>query len=128
MDFDWEFNAPHWCDFSKEINDNNADFWFETPGSVSPMTKKKGIRTPIRQRNPIMNTPITQKLRVAPSPKIKEKENIKLPHKVTLFNDKTIQATPVQNKNSMHSCLKRAKINKTEELTPLMKFRTILPW
>ena len=36
--------------------------------------------------------------------------------------------TPVQNKNSMHSCLKRAKINKTEELTPLMKFRTILPW
>jgi hypothetical protein len=26
---DWEFNAPHWCDFSQEDVDGNADAWFD---------------------------------------------------------------------------------------------------
>jgi hypothetical protein len=26
---DWEFNAPHWCDFSQEDAEVDADAWFD---------------------------------------------------------------------------------------------------
>ena len=125
MDFDWEFNAPHWCDFTKEINDNNADFWFETPGSVSPMTKKMGVRTPIRQKNSIMNTPHAKKIGYAPSPKqIKEDPAVKSSQKVV-----TIVNTKPQNvKQATPSSGQKRHNRNPYELTPLMKFRTILPW
>jgi hypothetical protein len=37
---DWEFNAPHWCDFSQEDTEVDADAWFdaqtEKPSDIRP--------------------------------------------------------------------------------------------
>jgi hypothetical protein len=67
IELDWEFNAPHWCDFSQE-DVGNPDTWFdeeaakladsqriplqpktetEHPESRTPAVKRKATRIPV---------------------------------------------------------------------------------
>lgn len=121
MDFDWEFKAPHWCDFTKEIANPTSDLWFETPGSISPMTRRNGIRTPLRQRKEIGNTPITKKIQID-SLKTDNSSFYKTPSKKVRIQDEQIKF----QKKPVHQVKPSPKAQ--NQMTQLQIFRTILPW
>ena len=50
VDFDWEFNAPHWFDFSK-IGDASSisDDWFDERRSSVGGIERKSSRIPVKR-------------------------------------------------------------------------------
>jgi hypothetical protein len=111
IDLDWEFEAPHWIDFTKDI-DPNADLWFETkhPSPKSKFTNPVPIvRRSLRQ----MQSKI---VKVSPTPEILNKPKL------------TPRPSPSVQSNSTQTSTQQRKRIRNPDLDFFMRFQASTRW